>query len=83
MRIFGSGTPRLNRDLGYGYMCVSRWTKGPTYSAHLILAITIASRRSSGHCEIDFWVFALLANDGEGKESGNGLRVMIMSVARG
>jgi hypothetical protein len=73
IRILGSGTPRLKRDLGYGCHRVSMASKemlqqtegailwrlrGVNFFSEswtdLILAVSIASRRSSGHLECCF-----------------------------
>ena len=54
IRILGSGTPRLNRDLGYGcegQYGVFTFKAGP--STYLVLAVSVASCGSSSHFDTD------------------------------
>lgn len=62
MRIFGSGTPRLNLDFGYGFCELAEMPSRIVNVTDLILAVAVASRGSSGHYDDCLYSFALLAN---------------------
>src|SRR5271154_5564061 len=51
IRILGSGTPRLNLDLGYGCAKSDPFKVHFTLVTNLVLAIAITSRWSSRHFE--------------------------------